>query len=89
MPAQKVGIREFRERLACLLASDDTIAITRHGDTIGYYIPAHKARKKGSFEAFETASGELQKQLSTLGITEDELVEDFRNRRQKKSLSLR
>jgi hypothetical protein len=41
----KVGIREFREKLAnYLLESDVPVAITRHADTVGYYIPARRKR---------------------------------------------
>jgi PHD/YefM family antitoxin component YafN of YafNO toxin-antitoxin module len=40
-----VGIREFRENLAAyLLESQGPVAITRHGDPIGYYIPARHKR---------------------------------------------
>lgn len=46
MGTVRVGIREFREELASyLLESETPVAITRHGDTVGYYIPA---RRKGS-----------------------------------------
>jgi hypothetical protein len=42
-----VGIREFRENLAAyLLESDAPAAITRHGDTIGYFIPARHKRSE-------------------------------------------
>jgi antitoxin (DNA-binding transcriptional repressor) of toxin-antitoxin stability system len=45
MGTLKVGIREFREKLASyLLETDETVAITRHGDTVGYYIPARRKR---------------------------------------------
>jgi hypothetical protein len=41
--ALKVGIREFRDKLACyLFESDLPAAITRHRDTVGYYIPARR-----------------------------------------------
>ena len=49
MGTHKVGIREFREKLsAYLLESDEVITITRHGETVGYYIPT---RRKRSSEA--------------------------------------
>ncbi len=35
----KVGIREFRENLADYLESKTPVAITRHGATIGIYVP--------------------------------------------------
>ena len=45
MEPLKVGIREFREKLAnFLLQSDKPLAITRHGDTVGYYLPARRRR---------------------------------------------
>ena len=45
METQRVGIREFRDKLATyLLESDKALAITRHGDTIGYYLPARRKR---------------------------------------------
>ena len=45
MEALKVGIREFREKSASyLLESDVPVAITRHGDTVGYYVPAQRKR---------------------------------------------
>jgi len=41
METLKVGIRESREKLASyLLHSDKPLALTRHGDTVGYYPPA-------------------------------------------------
>ncbi len=37
MEAVKVGIREFREKLASyLLESDAPVVIARHGDAVGY-----------------------------------------------------
>jgi PHD/YefM family antitoxin component YafN of YafNO toxin-antitoxin module len=45
MGTVKVGIREFREKLASyLLEAEQPLAITRHGDTVGYYIPARPKR---------------------------------------------
>src|SRR5262249_11399018 len=39
-PLIRVGVREFREDLAEYLDSSIPVAITRHGQTVGYYIPA-------------------------------------------------
>ncbi|MBZ2179414.1 MAG: hypothetical protein K7J47_17095 [Acidobacteria bacterium] len=35
-------MREFRENLAGYLESGKPLAITRHGETLGFYIPAQK-----------------------------------------------
>jgi len=41
METAKVGIREFRAGLAEFIASDTPVAVTRHGQTVGYFIPTH------------------------------------------------
>ena len=79
MTALKVGIREFREKLASyLLESDTPVAITRHGDTVGYYIPARRKRTEAERTALKEAAGRLQKMLEAQGISEDELAADFK-----------
>jgi len=85
MPARKVGIREFREKLATfLLDSDEPVAITRHGDTVGYYLPARRARSQAERDALREAAARLQSMLVAQGISEDEIVSDFRNWRASK-----
>jgi len=39
MTATKVGIREFRAALADYIDADAPVAVTRHGQTVGYFIP--------------------------------------------------
>ncbi len=74
-----VGIREFREKLArYLLRSDRTVTITRNGDVVGYYLPARPKPSKAKWEAFEKATARLQEILAEEGLTEDEVVEDFK-----------
>jgi hypothetical protein len=41
MQTIKVGIREFRSGLAEFIASNSAVAITRHGQTVGYFIPTN------------------------------------------------
>ena len=41
MKATKVGIREFRADLAEHIAASSPVAVTRHGQTAGYFIPVH------------------------------------------------
>ena len=74
-----VGIREFRENLAAyLLESDAPVAITRHGDTIGYYIPARRKRSEAERTALREAAAQIDGLLAGMGMTEDEVVEDFK-----------
>lgn len=79
MGAIKVGIREFREKLASyVLESDTPVAITRHGDTVGYYIPARRKRSEAERSALREAASRLQKMLEAEGISEEEVIADFK-----------
>jgi PHD/YefM family antitoxin component YafN of YafNO toxin-antitoxin module len=77
--AVKVGIREFREKLASfLLESDAAVAITRHGDTVGYYIPVRRKREESDRAALKEAASRLQQALAAEGISEEEILADFK-----------
>jgi len=79
MEAVKVGIREFRDKLAnYLLESDAPVAITRHGDTVGYYIPARRRRSEEDRDALRQVASRMQGMLAAEGITEDEVLADFK-----------
>jgi antitoxin (DNA-binding transcriptional repressor) of toxin-antitoxin stability system len=81
MQTQKVGIREFRERLATFLEASGPVAITRHGETVGYYIPARPSKDAAHVAALRTAAAQLDALLAASGATEDELVNDFKEAR--------
>jgi PHD/YefM family antitoxin component YafN of YafNO toxin-antitoxin module len=79
METQSVGIREFRDKLATyLLETDAALAITRHGDTIGYYLPTRRKRSEAERAALEVASTRLHEAMAAKGVTEDEILEDFK-----------
>jgi PHD/YefM family antitoxin component YafN of YafNO toxin-antitoxin module len=79
METLKVGIREFREKLAkYLLETEVPVAITRHGDTVGYYIPARRKRTEAERTALKEAAARLQAMLAAEGISEEEILEDFK-----------
>jgi PHD/YefM family antitoxin component YafN of YafNO toxin-antitoxin module len=74
-----VGIRDFREHLATyLLESDAPVAITRHGETIGYFIPARRKRSEAERLALKEAAARLDALLAEKGVTEEELIADFK-----------
>ena len=82
MEPVKVGIREFREKLATyVLESDAPVAITRHGDTIGYFIPARRKRSDTERAALKQGAAQFDALLAARGITEAELVSEFKSRR--------
>jgi PHD/YefM family antitoxin component YafN of YafNO toxin-antitoxin module len=69
METLKVGIREFRQKLASyLLESEVPVAITRHGDTVGYYIPARRKRTDAERTALKQAAARVQEMLAAEGI---------------------
>jgi hypothetical protein len=48
MGALKVGVPEFRERIATFLESDTPVAVTRRGASLGVYVRTRGKRRKGS-----------------------------------------
>jgi antitoxin (DNA-binding transcriptional repressor) of toxin-antitoxin stability system len=82
METVKVGMREFRENLAGYLESGTPLAIMRHGETLGYYIPAQKRNRKAELEAMRAAAKDLDAMISSWGSGEDELVEEYKEIRQ-------
>jgi PHD/YefM family antitoxin component YafN of YafNO toxin-antitoxin module len=86
METTKVGIREFRDNLSTyLLESDVPVAITRHGDTVGYYIPAPRKRSETERAALREAAVQMQRMLAAEGISEEEIVADFKRWRKSKA----
>ena len=82
METVKVGIREFRERLAGYLESGTPLAIMRHGQTLGYFIPAQKRRRKAELEAMRAAAKDLDQMIASWGASEDELMQEYKEIRQ-------
>ena len=72
-----VGVREFREDLATYLYSDEPIAVTRHGQTVGIFIPTSREPIDARLAAFHEAAARLDAILEPLGISEEEWVDDF------------
>ncbi len=80
----KVGMREFRSHLPQYLLTTVPVAITRHGETIGYYIPTRHHAEKSELEILKQAAQQLDKLLVSHGITEEELFSEFRALREGK-----
>lgn len=77
----KVGVKEFRANLPAYLESTSPLAITRHGETIGYYIPARQGRNQAELGALEQAAATLATMLSALRVSEEDVVAEFKARR--------
>lgn len=82
METPKVGIREFRENLAGYLEAGSPLAITRHGETPGFFIPAHKRSRKAELQALRAAAKDLDAMISGWGGSGDELIAGYKDIRQ-------
>ena len=81
MQTTKVGIREFRENLSSYLESKTPVAITRHGATIGVYLPTRPKPSQADLEALRAAGEKLDAMIAAAGSSEEELMEDFKRLR--------
>jgi len=84
METTKVGIREFRSDLGEYIASRTPVAVTRHGQTVGYFIPAH-GQAEADLAALKKASKTLDKLLTAQGVDVESVVADFKAARRKVS----
>ena len=83
MQTAKVGIREFRENLSSFLESSVPVAITRHGATIGVYLPTRPRPSQAELEALRAAGEQLDAMIAAAGTNEEELMADFKRLRAK------
>ena len=83
MTATKVGIREFRAGLADYIDADAPVAVTRHGQTVGYFIPA-KSDRHADVAALKAAAAKLDALLDLDEADVDTVVEDFKQLRRAK-----
>ncbi len=82
MSAIKVGVREFRERIASFLESDTPVAVTRRGETLGVYVPTPcKRPKTADLSELKAAADRLAKALAD--VDEEELVAEFKQLRRR------
>jgi hypothetical protein len=82
METVKVGMREFREKLAGYLESGTVLAIMRHGETLGYYILAQKRSRKSEIAAMRAAAKDLDELIASWGASEVDLMEEYKEIRQ-------
>jgi len=86
METTKVGIREFRADLAEYIASSTPVALTRHGQTVGYFIPT-QGQVEADLTALRKATKALDKLLEAQEIDIDDVVAEFKAARKKPTLS--
>ena len=81
---KKVDVQEFRNNLAKYLDTTSPIVVMSQGKTVGYFFPTHQEPEKAELEALKSAAAKLDTLLQEKGISEDELVNEFRQLRQRK-----
>ena len=84
MVAPKVGIREFRAGLADYIASEQPVAVTRHGHTVGLFIPI-KTDFSAEVAALRASVEAVLDELSAMGVDPDEVLADFEQARRSKA----
>lgn len=84
MEATKVGIREFRADLAEYIASSTPVAVTRHGQTVGYFIPT-QGQVDADLAALKKASDTLDQLLAAQGVDVEDVIADFKTARKQAS----
>lgn len=80
MAALKVGIREFRAGLADYVDADAPVAVTRHGQTVGIFIPV-KHDPSAEAASLRAAGEKLDALLALTESQVDDMVEDFKRAR--------
>ena len=78
METEKIGMREFRENLAGYLEGGRPLAITRHGETLGFFIPAQKRSRMAEVKAMRAAAKDLDAMIATWGASEDKLMGEYK-----------
>jgi len=88
MATIKVGVREFRERIATFLESGTPVAVTRRGETLGVYIPTRRKQPKTvDLAELKAAAARLAEALAD--VDEEKVVAEFKQlRRQAKGSAL-
>lgn len=80
MAASKVGVREFRAGLTDFVDAEEPVAVTRHGQTVGYFIPV-KAGRVADVAALRAAGEKLDALLKLTDEDVEAMVEDFKTLR--------
>jgi len=85
MEATKVGIREFRSDLSEFIASRTPVAVTRHGQTVGYFIPT-RVQVAADLASLQQASKTLDQLMAKHAVNEDDVVAEFKVARKKQAV---
>jgi PHD/YefM family antitoxin component YafN of YafNO toxin-antitoxin module len=93
METIEVGVREFREKLAdYILHNDKPVAVTRHGSTVGYFIPTQAERGLEKLLTLRAAGAAVDAMLAKAQAGEAEIeaiVAEFSSARKARARHVR
>ncbi len=78
-----VGVKEFRDNLAEHLLADTPIAVTKHGLTVGYYIPTHHPVTSDDKRSLKEVTERLSQLLEAQGLEPETLIRAAQELRKK------
>jgi hypothetical protein len=75
------SVREFRDNATGFLRSKDPILVTRRGRLAGVFFPCPESTLPIELkrEIFSVFSDEMRRQVKKRGLSEEEIVEDFKS----------
>ena len=82
---EKVEVQEFSSNIGKYIDSAEPIEVSHHGQTVGYFVPAHKKSDRADLEAFMISARKVEALLSDRKIDEEELVREFKQMRKNKA----
>jgi antitoxin (DNA-binding transcriptional repressor) of toxin-antitoxin stability system len=77
METARVSIREFRTDLAQYISASNPVAVTRHSQTVGYFIPT-LAKSDSDLVSLQKASLKLTALLAAQTVDIEDVVTDFK-----------
>ncbi len=88
METSSVGIRDFRAALAEYIDGDTPVTVTRHGQTVGLFVPLRRPSAE-DLKRLEAAAAKFRKAMPLSDDEVEEVVADFDALRRGKPLPTR
>lgn len=71
---KSVGIREFRDKASQYLASNEAVAVKRHGKLVGFYIPVEQSESVEIEQALRKLNQTVERAIAESGMDEATLA---------------
>lgn len=69
---KNVGVREFRDRATTYLSGTDTVAVSKHGQVIGFYIPIERSEDQARLAVVQLGEA-VERVLEETRMSENDL----------------